>query len=119
MHARVIAHSGEIVEGEFLCCASCVLTQRVWARQQIGGSAPSFRFGVGGASLPWGLIVGTVGKGADKVYYDNLLSRLSTYRGIFERGILVRAQGEINVTSLAAGRRRNRMLSTTGRGTRV
>lgn len=68
---------------------------------------------------PRGLIVATVGKGADKVYYDNLVCRPSTYRGIFERGILVRAQGEINVTSLAAGRRRNRMLSTTGRGTRV
>ena len=33
---------------------------------------------------PWGLIVGTVGKGADKVYYDNLVGRPSTYRGIFE-----------------------------------
>ena len=50
-----------------------------------------------GASRLRGPIVATVGKGADKVYYDNLLSRLSTYRGIFERGILVRAQGEINV----------------------
>lgn len=68
---------------------------------------------------PRGLIVGTVGKGADKVYYDNLVGRPSTYRGIFGRGILVRAQGEINVTSLAGRRRRNRMLSRTGRGTRV
>lgn len=68
---------------------------------------------------PRGPIGAIVGKGADKVYYDNLLSRLSTYRGIFERGILVRAWEKINVTSLAAGRRRNRMLSTTGRGTRV
>ena len=74
---------------------------------------------MGGVSRVWGLIVATVGKGADKVYYDNLVGRVSTYRGIFERGILVRAQGEINVTSLAGARRRNRMLSTTGRGTRV
>lgn len=44
---------------------------------------------------------------------------MSTYRGIFERGILVRAWEKINVTSLAAVRERNRMLSETGRGTRV
>lgn len=68
---------------------------------------------------PWGPIVGIAGNDSDKYRYDNLLSRLSTYRGIFERGILVRAWEKINVTSLAAGRRRNRMLSTTGRGTRV
>lgn len=67
----------------------------------------------------WGLIVDIVGKGADKYRYDNLLSRLSTYRGIFEWGILAGAQGEINVTCVADGRRRNRMLSRTGRGTRV
>lgn len=67
----------------------------------------------------WGLIVGIVGKSADKVYYDNLVGRPSTYRGIFERGILAGAQGEINVTCATPGRRRNRMLSTTGRGTRV
>ena len=67
----------------------------------------------------WGLIVGVVGKGADKAYYDILVGRPSTYRGIFERGILAGAQGEINVTSLAGARRRNRMLSETGRGTRV
>lgn len=73
----------------------------------------------GGASRPRGHIVGTVGKGADKAYYDNLVGRVSTYRGIFGRGILVRAQGEINVTSATPGRRRNRMLSATGRGTRV
>lgn len=47
---------------------------------------------------PRGLIVDTVGKGADKVYYDNLVGRVSTYREIFERGILVRAWGKINVT---------------------
>ena len=35
---------------------------------------------------PWGPIVGIVGKGADKYRYDNLLSRLSTYRGNFEVG---------------------------------
>lgn len=66
-----------------------------------------------------GPIGGIVGKSADNSYYDILVGRVSTYRGIFERGILVRAQGEINVTSLAAERRRNRMLSETGRGTRV
>lgn len=71
------------------------------------------------ASLARGPIVGIVGKGADKYRYDNLVGRLSTYRGIFERGILARAQGEINVTCAAGRRRRNRMLSTTGRGTRV
>ena len=73
----------------------------------------------GGASRLRGPIVGIVGKGADKVYYDNLVCRPSTYRGIFERGILVCAWEKINVTSLAAERRRNRMLSQTGRGTRV
>nr|DAV42219.1 MAG TPA: hypothetical protein [Caudoviricetes sp.] len=31
----------------------------------------------------------------------------------------MRAQGEINVTCVADARRRNRMLSETGRGTRV
>lgn len=46
----------------------------------------------------WEPIVATVGKGADKVYYDTLVGRVSTYRGIFERGILVRAWEEINVT---------------------
>lgn len=33
-----------------------------------------------------GPFVGVVGKSADKVYYDNPLSRPSTYRGIFEEG---------------------------------
>ena len=79
----------------------------------------AFRFGGDGASRPWGLIVATVGKGADKVYYDNLVCRVPTYRGIFERGILAGAQGEINVRCHTLGRRRNRMLSETGRGTRV
>lgn len=79
----------------------------------------AFRFGGDGAFRPWGLIVATVGKGADKVYYDILVGRAPTYRGVFERGILVRAWEKINVTSLAGARRRNRMLSTTGRGTRV
>lgn len=46
----------------------------------------AFRFGAGGASLPWGPIVGIVGKGADKVYYDILVGRPSTYRGNFEAG---------------------------------
>lgn len=52
----------------------------------------------GGASRLQGPIVGIVGKGADKVYYDILVGRPSTYRGILRRGILVRAQEEINVT---------------------
>lgn len=39
---------------------------------------------MGGASQLRGPIVGVVGKSADKVYYDRLLSRPSTYRGIFE-----------------------------------
>lgn len=73
----------------------------------------------GGASRLRGPIVGIVGKGADKVYYDILVGRPSTYRGIFERGILAGARGEINVTSLAGARRRNRMLSTTGAPWRV
>ena len=68
---------------------------------------------------PWGPIGVVVGKGADKVYYDILVGRPSTYWGIFERGILVRAWEKINVTCVAAVRRRNRMLSRTGRGTRV
>nr|DAV97371.1 MAG TPA: hypothetical protein [Caudoviricetes sp.] len=85
----------------------------------ISGSAPSFRFGVGAAFRPRGPFVGTVGKGADKYRYDILLSRPSTYRGIFEGSILVRAWGKINVTCVAGRRRRNRMLSTTGCGTRV
>lgn len=46
----------------------------------------AFRFGAGGASLPWGLIVATVGKSADKVYYDTLVCRRSTYWGIFGEG---------------------------------
>ena len=68
---------------------------------------------------PWGPIVGIAGKDSDKYRYDILVGRPSTYRGIFERGILARARGEINVTCVAGRRRRNRMLSTTGRGTRV
>lgn len=68
---------------------------------------------------PRGPIGVIVGKGADKVYYDILVGRPSTYRGNFEGGILAGAQGEINVTCATPGRRRNRMLSTTGRGTRV
>lgn len=47
---------------------------------------------------PRGLIVATVGKGADKYRYDILVGRPSTYRGIFERGILAGVQEEINVT---------------------
>lgn len=73
----------------------------------------------GGASRPRGPIGGTAGKGADKVYYDILVCRQSTYWGIFERGILAGAQGEINVMCATPGRGRNRMLSTTGGGTRV
>ena len=46
----------------------------------------AFRFGGEISSRPWGPIVATVGKGADKYCYDNLLSRLSTYRGNFEAG---------------------------------
>lgn len=66
-----------------------------------------------------GPIGGIVGKSADKVYYDKPLSRPSTYRGILRRGILAGAWRKINVTCHTLGRRRNRMLSTTGRGTRV
>lgn len=79
----------------------------------------AFRFGAAAASRLRGLIVATVGKGADKYRYDNLVGRVSTYREIFEWGIIVRAQGEINVRCHTLGRRRNRMLSETGRGTRV
>nr|DAN73211.1 MAG TPA: hypothetical protein [Caudoviricetes sp.] len=68
---------------------------------------------------PRGLIGVVVGKGADKVYYDILVGRPSAYRGIFERGILVRAWGKINVTSATQWRRRNRMLSETGTPMRV
>ena len=35
---------------------------------------------------PWGPIGAIVGKGADKVYYDILVGRPSTYRGNFEGG---------------------------------
>ena len=83
----------------------------------VAGCSVSIWRGVG--FRPRGLIVATVGKGADKYRYDILVGRWSTYRGIFGRGILAGAQGEINVTCIAAGRRRNRMLSATGRGTRV
>ena len=79
----------------------------------------AFRFGVAAASLAWGHIVGVAGKGADKYRYDNLVGRVSTYREIFEWGILVRAWEEINVRCHTLGRRRNRMLSRTGTGTRV
>lgn len=46
----------------------------------------AFRFGRGRASRVRGLIVGIAGKDSDKYRYDNLLSRPSTYRGIFEAG---------------------------------
>ena len=52
----------------------------------------------GGASRLRGPIVATVGKGADKVYYDILVGRRSTYRGILRESILAGAQGKINVT---------------------
>lgn len=67
----------------------------------------------------WGPIAATAGKGADKVYYDTSVGRPSTYRGIFEEGILAGAREKINVTWRTVVRRQNRMLSTTGRGTRV
>lgn len=58
----------------------------------------AFRFGTVAASRLRGLIVGIVGKGADKYRYDIMVGRLSTYREIFEGSILVRAWEKINVT---------------------
>lgn len=116
--ARDSTHSGDC--RDTLCVShsmcqdtACVSKATKWWEMPI----VSIWWGVG--FRRWGPIVATVGKGADKVYYDILVGRRSTYWGILRWGILVRAQGEINVTSLAGARRRNRMLSTTGRGTRV
>lgn len=92
---------------------ACVSKATNWWEMPIVSIWPSVGFHLRG---PIGVIVG---KGADKVYYDILVGRPSTYRGIFERGILAGAQGEINVTCATPGRRRNRMLSRTGRGTQV
>lgn len=101
-----------------MLCIMCLDTACV-SKSTVSVAGCSVSIWRGGASRPRGHIVGTVGKGADKVYYDNLVGRLSTYRGIFERGILVRAWEKINVMCATPRRRRNRMLSETGRGTRV
>ena len=116
--ARDSTHSGDcrdtLCESHSMCLdTACVSKATNWWEM------PIVSIWRGGASRLRGPIVVTVGKGADKVYYDILVGRVSTYRGIFGRGILVRAQGKINVTCATPGRRRNRMLSTTGRGTRV
>lgn len=44
----------------------------------------AFRFGGESSSRPWGHIGVVAGKDADKYRYDNLVGRLSTYRGNFE-----------------------------------
>lgn len=116
--ARDSTHSGDCRDTLCVSHSMCQDTACVSKATKWWGN-PIVSIWRGGASRPRGPIVATVGEGADKVYYDNLVCRPSTYRGIFERGILVCAWEKINVTCVADGRRRNRMLSQTGRGTRV
>lgn len=59
---------------------ACVSKPTDWWENPIVSIWPSVGFRL------WGPIVATVGKGADKIYYDIPLSRPSTYRGIFEEG---------------------------------
>ena len=102
-HARVIAHVCGDCKRNFVCGETRVLTQRVRARQQINGRRPSFRFGGLSAYPVRGHIVAIPGKSTDNIYYDTLVYRQSTYRGIIEEGHSSGRAGE-NQCDVAHGR---------------
>lgn len=76
---------GDCRETPLVMSAMCLDTASVskptnWWENTIVSIWPSVGFRLRGP------FVGVVGKSADKVYYDILVGRLSTYRGIFEEG---------------------------------